>query len=322
MAGALRNWIAGTVLVALASVFLFWLSFTATDGITGTEARQSVFGAEPGSGEMPPVEHDNTSSSPIDMVLTFPDGTQIDYVLHTYAMPTGVPVESTIEDFDDLVLKANAGDAVTAYYLSKTLHYCTSNPQDVAKVAGLIASMLQPGNRANVPDDELRIGIRALEDHISEQSKRCYGLTEAQIATNENNRWLELAADNGHARAQFELGIRLTNKGHPKAEGYLKSAWESGMLQAASHLRYFYSRNKNPQFHDRIQAFAYGYLYWSISNGILQLPEHTEGRAARIAANEWKLQKEREVLTTTEVASAIDMAKRLLEENTACCYAR
>lgn len=322
MTGALRNWIAGSVLVALASVFLFWLSFTATDDVTGTEARQSVFGAESGSGGTPPVEHDNASARPIDMVLTFPDGTQVDYALHTYAMPTGVPVEATIEDFDDLVVKASAGDAVTAYYLSRTLHYCTSNPQDVAKVAGLIASMLQPGNRANVPDDELRIGTRALEDHIREQSKRCYGLTEAQIATNENNRWLTLAADNGHARAQFELGIRLTNKGHPKAAEYLKSAWESGMLQAASHLRYFYSRNKNPKLHDRIQAFAYGYLYWNISNGMLQLPEHTEGRATRIAANEWKLRQEREALTTTEVASAIDMAKRLLEENTACCYAQ
>jgi len=267
----------------------------------------------------------STDDRPIPSYLSvdFPDGTGIEYRLRPFPFVSKLPEGRIADHYDEFLKQAIAGDSRAAYRLHKALSFCEDSFSNSKQLQDALAEYQSTGEM-HVPAQNglatvvTSLDMRSLEIYYLEMIDRCSGLTADQVSAEED--WLYYAADIGNANAQFDLGQSLLTLGDPSAAIYLKAAWESGNLVAASHLWYFYSRNSNPKLNDPIQGYAYGYLYRQVRQGFLDLQSPSVDIVSARVDNEWRMTQAGNDLGPGEMEAAVELSKDLMPRNHTCCY--
>ena len=221
-----------------------------------------------------------------------------------------------------LEARAENGDGQAAYELFRALSFCgefefRTRDKLEAAIERLYQTRTLPSVPAGVPtnmiDDE-RLGT--VETTLRNQFEHCEGVEDDRIAEAED--WLQLAASLGHVESWHYLGGRSNDAA---SRSFLESAWLAGDIDAAYQLAAAYSEYSD-QPADHVRAYAYGYLYRALLEAEYQHHGLLEERPITMRflerADQW-LDAEREQLQPWQIVEAIDMARGLLESNTACC---
>ncbi len=225
------------------------------------------------------------------------------------------PMPTTLDEYNALRARAEAGDSMAAFVLHRALEVCemaySSKKQleeaiEVLHQQHILKTADMPVG-AHLTDTSL---LKELEqEHYRAPFERCQYIPLSHKEETEG--WLQTSAELGYSEAQMKRGREIF--GTAESLSMLEQAWQAGDIFAADWLAKGYAEGTldgaiRP---DPISAYAYFYTFSRLvgNAGGPKFQSWINARAASFTNS----------LSAVEQAQAIDIAKELVASSDGCC---
>lgn len=235
-----------------------------------------------------------------------------------FLFPNGSP----LENYGYYKSLAESGHGLAAYQLANMMSSCSHMFLTRAELDEAIVQMRETFTYYNPKlDSKVRIGepekVNEYIESAIEHFESCNDFTAAQ--REEHEKWMELAANNGHTTAMLDYGRKLDD---PVASVELfRSAWRQGdgnaLLSLAEGLEQMYDEGIDPSAKIPAYAAMHGFvMLLRIAHGTN--PDRVVGRWT--LPNQAKLDEMAKEMFPHELETAVELSRTLITSNRNCCY--
>lgn len=230
------------------------------------------------------------------------------------------PFQQHLASLEERALSGDLGAALARYQVTE---HCKWAYREDAELEEAVEALHQHHTfqSADMPDPVPvePTKVAGFERILRQNFEHCRGVPEEE--DEEHVRWLELAVEGSSPYAMITYGERQENVAD--ALTYYEEAWELGEAAAlpmlADAYQHMYDTGTEPE--DKVLAFATFSAYTAILEaGTGPGTGHGQIAAREIARARAALEERSVELQAYEVEEATQIAKKIIEENSLCCF--